>query len=186
MVGHDAKAEFGGAAGGVVNLVSKSGGNSFHGSAFEYVRNDAFDARNSLDVCTTARCKPLGFNANGTPIFGVPEKPLPFRQNQFGADPDWANIQEPRLSFPVVMTAGVTARPARIWLMSRRPPRLQATSRTRRSAGTFTILTRRGSFPALLPGIDFVVMLPAIRCRWMPRTGRTNRLELHASRSRRR
>jgi hypothetical protein len=85
VVGHDAKAEFGGAAGGVVNLVSKSGGNSFHGSAFWYVRNDAFDARNSLDVCTTARCRPLAFAANGSPIFGVPEKPLPFRQNQFGA-----------------------------------------------------------------------------------------------------
>jgi Carboxypeptidase regulatory-like domain/TonB dependent receptor-like, beta-barrel len=85
VVGHDAKAEFGGAAGGVVNLVSRSGGNSFHGAAFEYVRNDAFDARNSLDVCTTARCKPLAFAANGTPIFGVPDKPLPFRQNQFGA-----------------------------------------------------------------------------------------------------
>ncbi|MGH9969508.1 MAG: TonB-dependent receptor domain-containing protein [Pyrinomonadaceae bacterium] len=85
VVGHDAKAEFGGAAGGVVNLVSKSGGNDFHGGAFWYVRNDAFDARNSLDVCTTARCKPLAFAANGTPIFGVPEKPLPFRQNQFGA-----------------------------------------------------------------------------------------------------
>src|SRR2546428_3892250 len=62
--------------GGVMNMVSKSGGNSFHGSAFEYVRNDAFDARNSFDVCTTARC--------GTST-GVPKKPLPFRQNQFGA-----------------------------------------------------------------------------------------------------
>src|SRR6266581_8459522 len=76
VVGHDAKADFGGAMGGVVNMVSKSGGNSFHGSAFEYVRNDAFDARNSFDVCTTARCKAGQ---------GVPDKPLPFRQNQFGA-----------------------------------------------------------------------------------------------------
>src|SRR6185503_12759581 len=39
-------------------------------------RNDAFDARNPLDVCTTARCKPGQ---------GVPDSPLPFRQNQFGA-----------------------------------------------------------------------------------------------------
>ena len=75
-MGQDAKAEFGGAMGGVMNMVSKSGGNSFHGSAFEYVRNDALDARNSFDVCTTARC--------GTST-GVPKKPLPFRQNQFGA-----------------------------------------------------------------------------------------------------
>src|SRR5215471_11474907 len=76
VVGQDAKAEFGGAMGGIMNMVSRSGGNDFHGSAFEYVRNDAFDARNSFDVCTTARC--------GTST-GVPKKPLPFRQNQFGA-----------------------------------------------------------------------------------------------------
>jgi Carboxypeptidase regulatory-like domain/TonB dependent receptor-like, beta-barrel len=76
VVGHDAKAEFGGAAGGVMNMVSKSGGNSFHGSAFEYVRNDAFDARNSFDVCSSARCAPGQL---------VPDKPAPFRQNQFGA-----------------------------------------------------------------------------------------------------
>src|SRR6476469_7284222 len=75
VVGQDAKAEFGGAMGGIMNMVSRSGGNSFHGSAFEFVRNDAFDARNSFDVCTTARC--------GTST-GVPKKPLPFRQNQFG------------------------------------------------------------------------------------------------------
>jgi len=76
VVGHDAKAEFGGATGGVMNMVSRSGGNTFHGSAFEYVRNDAFDARNPFDVCTSARCKPGQ---------GVPDSPLPFRQNQFGA-----------------------------------------------------------------------------------------------------
>ncbi len=76
VVGHDAKAEFGGAMGGVMNMVSKSGGNSFHGSAFEYIRNDAFDARNPFDVCTAARC-PVGQV--------VPSKPAPFRQNQFGA-----------------------------------------------------------------------------------------------------
>ncbi|HET6890701.1 MAG TPA: TonB-dependent receptor [Pyrinomonadaceae bacterium] len=76
VVGHDAKAEFGGASGGVMNMVSKSGGNNFHGSAFWYVRNDAFDARNSFDVCTAARCRPGQL---------VPDKPAPFRQNQFGA-----------------------------------------------------------------------------------------------------
>src|SRR5256885_14001367 len=48
VVGHDAKAEFGGAAGGVVNMVSKSGTNALHGSAFEYVRNNFFDARDTF------------------------------------------------------------------------------------------------------------------------------------------
>src|SRR4029434_10904211 len=68
VVGHDSRADYGGATGGGVTIVSISGDNSFHGSAFEYLRNDAFDARNLFDVCTTARCKPLGFTANGTPI----------------------------------------------------------------------------------------------------------------------
>jgi hypothetical protein len=66
VVGHDAKAEFGGATGGVMNMVSKSGGNTIHGSAFEYVRNDVFDARNTFTDATRTG-------------------PAPFRQNQFGA-----------------------------------------------------------------------------------------------------
>lgn len=61
---HNDKAEFGGVTGGIVNVISKSGGNSFHGSAYEFVRNDAFDARN-------------GFVDTGAPA--------PFRQNEFGA-----------------------------------------------------------------------------------------------------
>ncbi|MBI4902296.1 MAG: TonB-dependent receptor [Acidobacteria bacterium] len=39
------KAEFGRAGGGLVTFVSKSGTNQFHGTAFNYVRNNAFDAR---------------------------------------------------------------------------------------------------------------------------------------------
>jgi hypothetical protein len=37
-------AEFGQSAGGVVNIVTKSGGNKFHGAAFEFLRNGIFDA----------------------------------------------------------------------------------------------------------------------------------------------
>src|SRR4051794_18749920 len=39
------KAEFGAAGGGAINFISKSGTNDFHGVAYEYARNDAFDAR---------------------------------------------------------------------------------------------------------------------------------------------
>jgi hypothetical protein len=57
-------AEYGRASGGQVNVVTKSGGNSFHGSAFEFLRNNALDAR----------------------PFNLPTPTLPeYRRNQFGA-----------------------------------------------------------------------------------------------------
>jgi hypothetical protein len=37
-------AQYGNSAGGINNLVTKSGTNAYHGSAWEYVRNDLFDA----------------------------------------------------------------------------------------------------------------------------------------------
>ena len=41
----DYSAELGGTSGGVVNMISRSGTNNFHGSAYEYLRNSALDAR---------------------------------------------------------------------------------------------------------------------------------------------
>lgn len=55
-------AEYGFTAGGVINMVTRSGTNKLHGSVYEFLRNDALDARN-----TFASTKP------------------PFRYNQFGA-----------------------------------------------------------------------------------------------------
>jgi len=56
-------AEYGRTSGGVVNAITKSGTNQFHGNAYEFLRNSALDARNYFDSAT------------------IPS----FRRNQFGA-----------------------------------------------------------------------------------------------------
>ncbi len=42
------KAEFGQTSGGVINVVTKMGGNEFRGSLYEFLRNDVLDARNAF------------------------------------------------------------------------------------------------------------------------------------------
>jgi len=59
---HNDEAEFGSVLGGIINVVTKSGTNALHGTLWEYIRNDAFDARSTFQKSVT-----------------------PFKQNQFGA-----------------------------------------------------------------------------------------------------
>jgi carboxypeptidase family protein/TonB-dependent receptor-like protein len=59
-------AEYGYTSGGIVNAVTKSGTNQFHGSTFEFIRNNVLDAANFFE----------NFNQ---------QKRAPFRRNQFGA-----------------------------------------------------------------------------------------------------
>ena len=58
---HNDQAQFGQVMGGVVNIVTKSGSNKLHGTGWEFVRNNDFDARNPFLLSVT-----------------------PFKQNQFG------------------------------------------------------------------------------------------------------
>jgi len=41
-------AEYGRTSGGVISAITKTGTNQFHGSAYEFIRNSALDARNVL------------------------------------------------------------------------------------------------------------------------------------------
>jgi hypothetical protein len=66
--------EFGYTAGGVVNLVSKSGSNTFHGTAYEFLRNDKLDARNTF---ATARER-LRYNQFGGSLGGPIRKDRTF------------------------------------------------------------------------------------------------------------
>lgn len=66
VITNNYSAEYGRSAGGVFTAVTKSGTNQFHGSAFEFLRNDALDARNffSLDKA------PLRYNQFGGTLGG--------------------------------------------------------------------------------------------------------------------
>src|SRR3984957_8906610 len=60
--------EAGRTAGGVINIVTKSGSNQFHGSVYEYFRNDIFDGRNFFQ--TTGSKPELRQNQYGGSIGG--------------------------------------------------------------------------------------------------------------------
>src|SRR5206468_8969637 len=60
-------AELGTGTGGQISVITKSGGNTLHGALFEYLRNDAIDARNFFDGATKS---PLKLNQFGGSISG--------------------------------------------------------------------------------------------------------------------
>jgi hypothetical protein len=61
-------AQYGQNSGAIINVVSKSGTNHWHGDGFEFVRNKVFDARNFF----------------ATPIKGSTDSRSPLKRNQFG------------------------------------------------------------------------------------------------------
>ena len=68
VVQHTYGAEYGKYSGGQISVVTSSGSNQFHGSAFEFLRNSALDARSFFDVQSAP-------NPTAVP---------PFKRNQFG------------------------------------------------------------------------------------------------------
>jgi hypothetical protein len=79
-------AEYGRNAGAAVNIVSRGGGNTFHGSAFEFLRNDKLDARRFFaPVKQRLRFNNFGWNFNG-----------PIKKNKFYffAGEEWKYIRQ--------------------------------------------------------------------------------------------
>src|SRR4030095_9054800 len=59
-------AEYGRNAGAAINVVTRSGSNDYHGSVFEFIRNDKLDARNTFSsVKQKLRFNNFGWNFNG-------------------------------------------------------------------------------------------------------------------------
>ena len=71
-------AESGGSGGGQVNVVTRSGGDEFHGSLFEFVRNERLNANDFLSNSVTTAVLPFGREPNGD------AKRTPLRYNNFG------------------------------------------------------------------------------------------------------
>ena len=95
---HNNDAQYGNVLGSVVNIVTKTGTNQFHGSAWEFARSQIFDARNPFTgFCSPAFCPTLANTlaaqvAAGTQtaagasaiLSGTPVSPVGYSQNEFG------------------------------------------------------------------------------------------------------
>jgi hypothetical protein len=81
-------AEFGRGA-GVVSVSTKSGNNEFHGTAFEYLRNEVFDAKNFFALPTAPK-PPLDRHQYGASLSG------PIVRNQTFFFVDYAGLKETR------------------------------------------------------------------------------------------
>ena len=90
-------AEYGKSGGGVVIAVTKSGTNNFHGSAYEYLRDESLDARNFFEDPAQSK-NPLTYNEFGGTIGGriIRDKLFFFTDyqgiRQSGSSPSVGNI----------------------------------------------------------------------------------------------
>src|SRR5262249_57233834 len=73
-------AQYGRAGGGIFNIVTRSGANAFHGTAYDYLRNDALNANTFFGNRAGQKKPPFRFNQFGATIGG----PIDFPEKVFG------------------------------------------------------------------------------------------------------
>jgi hypothetical protein len=125
-------AEYGTGTGGQVSIVTKSGGNQLHGSVFEYLRNDALDARN----------------------FFAPAKD-PLRLNQFGASLGGAIVKDKLFYF--VSYEGLRQRQKQAFTEA--TPSASARARAVPSIQPLLSTFPVGQRPSVNPDFDIISML---------------------------
>ena len=137
-------AEFGGASGGVVNIVSKTGGNDLHGSAFGYFRDKIFDARNAFD-----------YNPNGK---------SPFSRQQFGGSIG-GKITENKTFFFVSAEGLRQKQTAFVTLNDSLRSGLQISPANSASDQTFFLnyLASKAAFAPLAAGVRGILTVPTAR-----------------------
>lgn len=94
-------AQYGFTSGGIINLITKSGSQKFHGSAYEYFRNDAMDAQNAFANQVTGKPE-LRYNQYGASLGGPLFKDRIFFFTNYeeyryvGTTPSFATVPTPQ------------------------------------------------------------------------------------------
>jgi len=107
-------AEYGKTSGGVINAITRSGTNQFHGDAYEFLRNSALDARNFFDGPAVP---PFKRNQFGAAIGGPIRKDKTFfffdweRVRQLLDVTQFANVPSANARMGILSTGNVTVNP---------------------------------------------------------------------------
>ena len=155
-------AEFGRSAGGVVNTVTKSGTNEFHGSAFYYLRDNKVGARNAFSFQTIA-------TPTGNQVIGLKPKD---QRHQFGGSVGGPILKDklffffsydqqkrdfPAVAAPSSLTFFNLSTTDRTTLASRGVTDAQIDSGLAFLRGLTGTVARKGDQTLFLPKIDYVI-----------------------------
>jgi Carboxypeptidase regulatory-like domain len=143
-------AEYGRASGGQIRIVTKSGQPQFHGTAYEYLRNSAFNANEWSRNRNTPANQPCS-----DPQFEKAShcRPNPFRFNQFGY-----NVSGPVL---IPFTSFNKDRNKLFWLWGQEWVKQRATGNT--TIRVPTLKMRQGDFSEILPASNPLQITRVIR-----------------------